>query len=325
MSALAQARARQALADAGLNSDVRLEPLRSPTNEVWMTGEYIVRLNRRHDQRLFREATLGPALPPEVCYPEIVCYGGEVGGDFLVFKRVPGTVLSKAWPSMGNVDRQRAILQLCEMLRALHRTPVPEGLPEIDDPPLLRSVAMESPTQPVVQALSAAAQLANVDPGITRAATEVIRDCSLALEPFDAPTYVHGDVHFENVMWDGQRVTTLLDYKWARPGPPDLDLDVLLRFCAFPFLHVAEDYRAIARAEDYMDVPWSLAEGYPELFSIPRQFDRMRVYAIAYDVRELLLFPPPLPPDRLSEHHPYHRLHRTVAGQSHLDRLEAAA
>ena len=41
----------------------------------------------------------------------------------------------------------------------------------------------------------------------------------------------------------------------------------------------------------------------------------------AYDVRELLLFPPTRSPRELSKHHPYNRLERTVDGRSHLDHL----
>jgi hypothetical protein len=64
-----------------------------------------------------------------------------------------------------------------------------------------------------------------------------------------------------------------------------------------------------------------MAEDYPELFDFPNEFERTRIYSIAYDVRELLLFPPPRPPRELSKHHPYNRLERTIRGRSHLNRL----
>ena len=63
MSALAKARARQALADAGLPSEGILEPLRSVTNEVWLSDEYLIRLNRRQDGRLQKEMAIGGLLP----------------------------------------------------------------------------------------------------------------------------------------------------------------------------------------------------------------------------------------------------------------------
>jgi len=132
---------------------------------------------------------------------------------------------------------------------------------------------------------------------------------------------VHGDLHFENVLWDGMTVTALLDFEWCRSAPPDVDLDVFLRFCAYPYLHVAEDYEHLTRAGDYADVAWWLAEDYPDLFDYPNAFERTRIYSIAYDVRELLLFPPPRSPRELSKHHPINRLERTVNGHSHLHRL----
>ncbi len=47
----------------------------------------------------------------------------------------------------------------------------------------------------------------------------------------------------------------------------------------------------------------------------------MRLYCVAYDVRELLSFPPVAPAHQLSPHHPLRRLERTVRERSHLDRL----
>ena len=119
---------------------------------------------------------------------------------------------------------------------------------------------------------------------------------------------IHGDLTFENVLWDGDAVTAIIDFEWARPAPRDLELDVLLRFCAYPFLHVADDYEAQTKAEAYEDVPSWLAEDYPQLFTTPDLRDRLRVYAIAFEVRQLLMLPPPAPARDLSPRHPLPRL-----------------
>ncbi|MEL7207858.1 MAG: phosphotransferase [Actinomycetota bacterium] len=210
------------------------------------------------------------------------------------------------------------------MMQAVHTVQLPEDTPGIADAPLLESVHQVAPTERVVAALELIERHAHVESVLVEDVRAMIRDLTLALEPFDSPTMVHGDVHFENVLWDGQQVTGLLDYKWARPAPPDIELDVLLRYCALPFIYVDDAHRRQVTAESHAQVPWWLADAYPALFSSPRQFDRMRVYSIAFDVRELLLYPPPLPAERLPEHHPYRRLIRMVQGQSHLDALARA-
>lgn len=324
MSALAKARARQALADAGLPSEGPLEPLRSVTNEVWLSDEYLVRLNRRQDGRLQKEMAIGGLLPPALNYPEPVAYGGEPGGDWLVLRRPRGRVLSQAWPHLAASQRKVAVEHLAYLLQTVHGLTSPAELPEIDDPPLLRSVDYDSPTAALVDAIGELETMQYIDAGLMGEVRAVVRDLTLSLEPFRATTMIHGDVHFENVLWDGNRVHTLLDWKWARAAPADLDLDVFLRFCAHPYAYVADAHRHHAAPEEFADVPWQLAEAYPALFSMNRQFDRMRVFSLAYDVRELLHYPPPVPVDRLPDHHPYHRIRAVLTGDSYLDVLAKA-
>lgn len=316
----AMARARRALSEAGLDMHMPLTRASSVTNEVWIADDYVVRVNRQPNQRLRREAALGPLLPAEIGYPGIVAYGGQLGADWLVLERVPGNVLSRCWPTMTQDERRSAVRQLATILRAMHAFEPPADLPEIDTPQLLGGHGFRA-VDPLLAALDRAQALPHVEPHLIDATRQLVLNTCAVIEPFDVPTLVHGDLHFENVLWDGSTVTALLDFEWCRAGPPDLDLDVFLRFCAYPYLHVAEDYEHLTRAEDYADVAWWMAEDYPELFGFPNEFERTCLYSIAYDVRELLLFPPPRSPRELSRHHPYNRLERTIDGRSHLHRL----
>lgn len=326
MSSFAIARARRALQSAFLDMDMPLRRADSVTNEVWLADEYVIRVNRRLDPRLRREAALAPHLPPEVGYPEIVAYGGKPGADWLIVRRLPGTVLSRCWPDMSRLERREAIHQLAGRLRALHDASAPPDLPDIDStaPQLLSSVTF-SPVMPLLVAIDRAKALPYVDTSLLADTEALVTETSGALAPFETTSIVHGDLTFENILWDGKRITAILDFEWARPGPRDLDLDVFLRFCALPHLHVAEDYEHLTHAADYREVPWWLAEDYPELFAYPNQFDRVRLYAIAYDVRDLLLHPPQVPVGELSQHHPYHRLSGTIAGTGYLNQFDAPA
>ena len=133
----AEARARRALAEAGLDYAMPLTRASSVTNEVWLGAEYVIRVNRRPNQRLRREAYLGPLLPPEVHYPEIIAYGGELGADWLIVRRLPGEVLSRRWPTMSTGERRSATRQFAVLLRNLHAVAAPQDLPEIDAAPQL--------------------------------------------------------------------------------------------------------------------------------------------------------------------------------------------
>ena len=318
---LAEMRARKALTVAGVG-DRPLTRLESATNEVWAAGDVVVRVNRRTQARLRREATIAAALPPEVRYPEVLAAGAEAGEDWLVQRRVAGTPLVRCWPALTVEERRRAVGEVAAALRALHATAEPAGAPPAGEPPQLLQPGAHA-TDPVCAALGRAAALPHVDAGALRDAVGWVRTIRAALDPFDAPTLVHGDLHFQNVLWDGDHVSALLDLEFARTSPPDLDLDVLLRFCVVPFLYVPVGREAEARAEDYADVPFWFRDAYPELFAHRRLLDRLRLYAVGFDVHDLLANPPTRPVSELTRHHPYRRLLATLRGQGHLDYLAA--
>jgi aminoglycoside phosphotransferase (APT) family kinase protein len=324
VSPLAQLRALQALEEAGLPRPSRLRPASSVTNEVWMADDVVIRINRRVDGRLRREAALAEHLPPEMGYPEIVAYGGRPGADYLIVRRVNGTVLSRCWPAMTTDERRSAVRQLSGKLRVLHMTRTPHGLPPLDAPQLLEAGGV-APALPLLRSLERVRTLPFVEASVVSSLESMVHDLAPAIMPFGATNLVHGDVTFENILWDGQRITAVLDFEWSRGAPRDVELDVLLRMCAFPFLHVAADYEKQTRPADYVDVPRWLADDDPDLFGAPRLFDRLVTYAIAYDVRELLAFPPPGPPRSLSPFHPLNRLLNTLRGASHLAWLQRAA
>ena len=323
-SGLELARAKHALQAAGLDAGIHLTRASSVTNEVWLGEDVVIRVNRRPDTRLWREAKLGASLPFEVGYPEVLGYGEGIGFDWLVARRRAGNPLSRCWPTMSPAHRRLAVRTIAFMLRSLHATECPGGLPDLDEqgaPQLLRGGQGSSPVAPLLAGLERVRSLANVDPRLVDDLVRDVKDHAAEIEPFDSPTLIHGDLTFENVLWDGDGVTALIDFEWARAAPADLELDVVLRFCAYPGLHVADDYVQQARAEDYDDVPWWLREDYPALFASAHALDRLRLYATAFEVRQLLLMPPTAPARSLTKDHPLNRLIRLRDRTSHLDAL----
>jgi len=318
-SPFAMARARRALEQAGLDATVPLERAESVTNEVWVSDDYVVRVNRHPNQRLKREAFLGPLLPHDIGYPGVVSYGGDVGADTLITTRCRGTTLTVAWPTMDRAERRRAIAQLATIVRRLHEFPAPDGLPPIAVPQLLSPDTLRA-VDPLIAGLEQAAAMTHVDPGLIADLGVLVAADAPVIEPFRSPTLIHGDLHFQNVLWDGYVITALLDFEFARAAPPDLDLDVFLRFCAYPKMHVADQYVEATRDEDFAEIPWWFAEEYPELFDHPSIFERLRLYCIAYNVRDLLETPMQGPSRAVGPFHPHRRLEAIVRGTSHIDR-----
>jgi hygromycin-B 7''-O-kinase len=321
----AMARARKALEEAGLPASMPIQRASSVTNEVWLTDELVVRVNRRPNNRLRREAILAPVLPPEVCYPEVLAYGGELGADWLISRRVPGDLLSRAWPDMTTFERQSAVRQFSGILRALHQVRCPDDLPDVEDAPQPLDPACLPIVEPVLALLDRLDRHPDVDHGLMQDARHVVLQSTLALEPYSTSTLVHGDLHFQNVLWDGFSVTAVIDFEWARGGPPDLDLDVFLRFCARPHWFVGPDDAPRTHVADYVEVPYWLAEYYPDLFAHEYVLERTMLYSLAYDIRDLVS---DLQHEQITgstrdlpDFHPHKRIEDLLRGRSHLHRL----
>lgn len=114
----------------------------------------------------------------------------------------------------------------------------------------------------------------------------------------DTAVLVHGDIHFANLLWDGNRLSAVLDFECAQPTARDVELDTLLRYTREP-----ERYRqpgggqGPARAA-LADFPGQLAGAYPELFAHPRLRERLAVYEALWQLLRLLHYPPGAgPPD----------------------------
>jgi aminoglycoside phosphotransferase (APT) family kinase protein len=138
----------------------------------------------------------------------------------------------------------------------------------------------------------------------------------LALFADDEPVLVHGDVHGSNVIVDQGRVSGLIDFAEALTQPADVELDIILRWCAkareYP---PTPDERGLDETT-LTEVPGWLHGAYPELF----EREHLRERLLFYDMqRELALYAHhPLPDIREAAQD---RIIRLLSGHNHLDGL----
>lgn len=311
-------RVHQVARAAGLDGS---HPTRVPhtVNEVWEYGDFIIKINPAPGaHRLQNAARLLLYLPAGVHAPVPVAAGPASWGEWSVIVRLPGSVLAPLWPALNQNQRHRAIAGVAEALRTLHHTPAPSEVPPGDPGRCPHPL----PADRLLGLLADAADLPGVDRAMFGDAAERLVDYGQWL---DAATtnLVHGDLHFENVLAAANgTVTGLLDFEWSRPGPPDLDLDILLRSLAQPALHHRSSTGAALRSQDFDAVLGWFQEAYPELFAHPHLRERLWVYRLAYDVADLLSRPArPAPPSDAEPHHPYWRIVRHLQGRDDLARF----
>jgi len=318
-------------------------PLAGDTNDTWRIGDVILRICWRGDRgRFTREAAVLKTLPPGVPHARVLDTGSldDAGlpgwpgtsrsgrsehGPALawqVTRVLPGRPLVERLGGMSRAQRRRAVTQVGHALAALHAhrfparvkaslaAPRPVGEPTTQA--LIGADIHPLPHQRALLLVEHARRAPQIDGGLLDDLAARLRE----LAPIDpladgSPgVCVHGDAHPGNVLWHDGRVTALLDFEWARLGPPDLDLATYLRGnLGVPGLTEA----------DRVDIFDWLAAAHPVAFQHPDLVRRLWLYQLTYSLRHLMIWPPS--DDRQLAEHSMAVLRRIVASPVHLSQL----
>ena len=289
-------------------SGARLVP--GNNNDVWRLDAGYLRVAWRGDRRrLAREAGLLGRLRGVVPVPEVLDCGGDDRLTWSLTTSVPGTAYEELCvPSAGGWLRDLA-REVAALLRELHSWPVPADVaemlrrPEADSDPLrLAGAELVLPPSPALELIPLAGQLPFVDRGVLDAAAERLTALA-SLTTANGEVLLHGDFYLGNILVHGGHVSALIDFEFARLGPPDLELISVVR--------ALDAERRLGLRRPPL-LAW-LAADYPDLFGAADLDSRLWLYALAYTIRHIIFWPPDRSEaDGLDASHPLHTLRRLV-------------
>ncbi len=315
--------ARLVLTSLGLPAH-RLRAAQSWSNHGWLGPEHVVRISSgRFRDAFLHERKVLDLLPAPVPHAEVVAHGRVGPREWMVMRRIRGRPLIKVWSTLSAAHKRAAVRQLGSILQDFHAIPPPEGFhnPSAEDalsPTGNRRDAYHAPPSHYQLLVDAAAAVQGVDRCFLDEVAAFIAERLIAFEG-DRTVLVHLDFHFANLLWEGTHITGLLDFEGARLGPPDMELDTLLRFTHEPQPYLGRDPRRQLTPEEFAAVPGWMASAYPALFEHPQLSARLEVYDALWQLVTLLHFPPG--PGRLN---PWGALHSLLAPDNHWARFQAS-
>lgn len=268
-SSVAFQRRRDALVACRLDPELAMTRGESYANEVWIGEDVVLRINFRGVGRLAREARIAARLPRAARYPEILALGDDGEIEWMLARRVAGVDLGRAWQTMSPAHRERAIHELAGALSAVHATPCTDILDDVRGPHTL-------PLEPLLVLLAESP----IPDELAEPLAELIHARWSAFDDGDR-ALAHGDPHLENVLWDGEHVSALLDFEWSRPAWVHADLEILLALADDPALFASADYEHAVDRASYADIPRWLRAACPHWFAHPRLRDRLELLHVS--------------------------------------------
>ncbi len=243
---------------------------------VWFYGPYTLRLSA--PGVLEDEARLLRFLPKNIPHAPLVA----AGDGWLVQRRVAGEPLRAVWRSLPEETQRAATQQLAAILMNLHGVRL-SGSPALS-PGWFAAILP-------ADIIRLATQLRDYDPPLFDAVIRFTRRTMAEIKPPLRWGLIHRDLHFDHVLWNGNRITALLDFERAVNAPRELELDTLLRFCRNPAPGLHPD--------DLEALPGWLEEDYPYLFGEPGLERRLRLYSVEHYLRRFAEKPEPTALDYL--------------------------
>jgi len=311
------------LAATGLRPGREAAPVTSHSNDTWLfddpkKGRVVLRVCWRGDTgRLLREGAVGADLPPEVGYPTVLGFGrvpGDVDLTWTLTRRLGGMSLADAWPTLDDATRRHACRRVARALRSLHGwrpavtvcallVPAPLGSRPSTAEVIGRAI---NPLPDGLPILVEDARSRGADVQVLDEALRLLEGDADLMPRLDDPArgqVIHADLHVNNVWWDGRGVSALLDFEWVRLGPRYVDLARI------------KDNADLDELEGLTQHPMLLGylrEDYPELFDVVRLPARLRLLQVAFAIRDLCIWGPPVDEATMPVDHPMRSLRRLL-------------
>ena len=234
------------------------------TNTIYRVGDYIVRIctSTSNEERFKKEIDFYQANNNNPNIPTL--YVGDTTKSkvpyyFEVINRINGNTLYEVWYKISDDERKQIVLTIISILKSIHKRVQEET---------------------------------NFKDFIKERLTSLLRDCDINDDIFKSllilcdkyfedikPYQIHGDLHFDNFIYDGRNLT-LLDFERTIIAPLDYDFRLLNRYDSMPWLWASGATDMLAVESDYQDLMPMIIDNYPELGSTPYLMERLTIYEI---------------------------------------------
>ena len=192
-------------------------------NHVYFAGEdLVVRVGTGTDGAKFPSAVaVLQAAAPTVRVPEVLyadTSGRALRYPVMVLRRLRGTPLSRSWPDLDVASRVAALEQVTGELERLHAI-APAAVPGagFPDPWWTSRVAL------IDGELARHRDAGSFPAGWLDRMARHLANHRDALTGAPPPGVLHGDINWGNALFDGDRLTGLIDLDESHPGPAEED------------------------------------------------------------------------------------------------------
>lgn len=234
------------------------------TNTIYSIGDYIIRIcsSEKNEQRFKNEMSFYEINQDNDQIPKM--YVGDstkaqVPYMYEIIEKIKGEPLYNQWYKMNINERKNVINKLVEALKKFH-------LKEVED--INFSEVLKNRISHLQNKSSLPVDLFDM---VKQIAEDLFTECKCG--------YIHGDLHFDNVMYDDDKLS-ILDFERSLVGPIDYDFRILAMCEYYPWKWASASTDMITVESDYQGLMKMILDNYEELRNIPNIEKRLNYYLL---------------------------------------------
>ena len=249
-------------------------------NDTYLIGDdYVLKVEKDLDVLKHQSEIVELGVRAGAKIPKIIDSGIVEGKQYLLMEKIHGNKLSADWVSFTASQKENLIAQIAEQLKILHSVHFKKYSPqrprEFDN----FKDSLEYFTKTLTNFITK--ENKTFDSRTTENIDFVSRyfdDNVSKLDETSTAVFVHNDLHFENIMYEDDTITGLIDFDFSRQAPKDYELWHLVDFFNTPVYYVEQKLESMWEKYQLGNEIQLFKKYYPELFSHPDLSTRLKLY-----------------------------------------------
>ncbi len=278
---------RNILKKNGLTEPARVTKFKSgQINRVYdIDGKFVIKLQGKvitAPDNLFKHqiGVTSKLLAKGAKIPEIIDCGSFNGQNYVLMKKINGRTLAKDWLNFSPSKKESFMAQLAEQFRIFHSLK-------------FEKYAIQTYKQKLFATFEDAymddmgflrenrSKIAKLFPEQIEFLENFYLEHKSVLRDAGDSVFVQGDFHFENVLYQDNLVTGIIDFDFSCQAPKEYELYIFADFSFVPVNYVEKKLEAsYAKYQMKNEAKWFL-KYYPEIVEVKDFLTRLRLYLIS--------------------------------------------
>ena len=252
-------------------------------SRVYDLGNFVLKIEGDHEdvkgilkpqlEVMNRLAKLGARVS------KVIDYGEFMDKAYLLMEKIPGTILVYSWLNFTTKQKENFIAQVCEQLKIFH---------SIKFDTYAIPIHNSRPVRNLLETVESLINFKRIDK--SKLKQEYVEDVELlekfyldnkhVLDEANTAVFVHSDIHLENIFYEENRLTGIIDFDWVSQAPKDYELSKITGFFYEPLKTVEEKLEPLYKGHRMTEEYGWLKKYYPQLFEVDNLLTRIRLFSL---------------------------------------------